>query len=202
MEESNLKETISEDSKRFVGSGERARGFKRQHGLLAWVKRLSIICNPRVSLKVACIICSCPGEATHLVDLGHRPLMLNAYSSGCSAAALGHSLERLGRRTGLFVCFIKTLFACIQTLHHYAVQQVDEPAGPPRLLLRFGDPTLDVLSLLPAVLLPFTTRVLIPSSGLQFLTFIDQDTMQAARKFLKDHHGGSGATVSAWRRYI
>ena len=42
-----------------------------------------------------------------------------------------------------------------------------EPAGPPRLILRFSNPGVDALDVLPSLLRAYTNRTLIPSSFVQ-----------------------------------
>ncbi|KAG1652931.1 hypothetical protein FOA52_008499 [Chlamydomonas sp. UWO 241] len=64
-------------------------------------------------------------------------------------------------------------------------QETEPSSSPPRLILRFTDPSIDALEALPAVLRPYANRTRLDSSALQVLEFLDEDMYAAARKYLE-----------------
>lgn len=63
--------------------------------------------------------------------------------------------------------------------------QDDASLGPARLLVHFSNSSVDALSLVPAVLRPFVTRLLLQSSSLQLLTFDNSEVLQEAIKYIQ-----------------
>ncbi|KAG1672720.1 hypothetical protein FOA52_005198 [Chlamydomonas sp. UWO 241] len=56
--------------------------------------------------------------------------------------------------------------------------------GAPRLLVSFTDELIDALDLIPAVLHQYIEKVLLLSSNIQVLDFVDEDVLQEARKYI------------------
>ena len=66
-----------------------------------------------------------------------------------------------------------------------AMQEDSSSLGPARLLVHFGNSSIDALSLVPVVLRPFVTRLLLQSSSLQLLTFDNEEVLQEVTKYIQ-----------------
>ena len=66
-----------------------------------------------------------------------------------------------------------------------AMQEDSSSLGPARLLVHFGNSSIDALSLVPVVLRPFVTRLLLQSSSLQLLTFDNDEVLQEVTKYIQ-----------------
>lgn len=76
----------------------------------------------------------------------------------------------------------------VAAAHHPCVaraMQEDSSLGPARLLVHFGNSSIDALSLVPVVLRPFVTRLLLQSSSLQLLTFDNEEVLQEVTKYIQ-----------------
>eukprot|EP00955_Chlamydomonas_euryale_P044825 352984-Chlamydomonas_euryale.AAC.4 len=64
------------------------------------------------------------------------------------------------------------------------------PPGAPRLLVAFADRNIRALELLPAVLREYATALLLNTSFIQLLDFVDEDVLQEALGYLRDEPCG------------
>eukprot|EP00798_Chlamydomonas_sp_ICE-L_P012855 gene12855-3568_t len=62
----------------------------------------------------------------------------------------------------------------------------DLPPGITRLLVHFSDDLIDALDVIPAILHEYIERLLLDSSRIQILNFLDEDVLQEARIYLQD----------------